>query len=688
VTRANDAQSGRYFDRELSWIDFNARVLAEAAREDLPLLERLKFMGIVSSNFDEFFMVRVAGLNDYDPDLEEIYRRSYALMDRQTDEFLRVIVPGLRKAGIVRVLPQEMDERQQKHVEGLFARELMPLLTPVAVGAGRPMPALANLGLYVIVRISENEKPGQTHEAVIEIPRKYPRMISLPAEQGYAFVLLEDVVMMMARELFRGFRVEQSGLFRVVRAAEMTLDEEKDEDFAKVMTEALRVRRKNFIARLDAAVPEDMIPLLSEKLKVPAGKIYRQRGWFDLKTVAQIAFPPAFEDLRRPEWIPRVHPDFEQADDLWALLREKDVLIHHPYESFDAVLRFLSTAAQDPDVLAIKQTLYRFGDFSPVIPILEMAVERGKQVTVLVELKARFDEACNISGAERLVQAGVTVLYGVAGLKTHAKACLVVRREPEGIRRYLHLGTGNYNDKTAALYSDLGYFTAREELTKDIAEFFNIITGYSHPAGFARIDIAPYTLRTKLRRLIQRETMRSRKSEPGLILAKMNSLVDPGMIELLYQASQAGVKIKLNVRGVCCLKPGVPGLSETIEVVSLVDMFLEHSRIFYFHNGGDEEVYLSSADWMPRNLDTRLEVMFPVEDMRHKKTLAELLSLYFKDNTQSWVLQSSGEYVRNEPREEKKARVQEILCRKAAESSVRGSKAPWARELKPQRPKS
>jgi polyphosphate kinase len=682
-----EISTDRYFDRELSWIDFNARVLAEAMNESNPLMERLKFMGIVSSNFDEFFMVRVASISDYDKILGEIYRKAFALMDVQNACFVNTLVPKLAEAGIHRIRAQELSDKQLKYVQNIFHNEVMPLLTPIAIRDEQPLPVLANAGTYVIVRLAEQEKKAAAQYAIVEIPGNYPRMITLPTEQGYAFILVEDVVAMMAHEFFSSFQVSGHGLFHVIRASDLTIDEENDEDFAKVMTEALRIRRKNFIARLDIAAPDEITDYLVKKLKVPEMKVYRHRGWFDLKTVARLAFQPVFEELKRPVWVPRGVPDFERTDDLWALLRQKDVMVHHPYESFDAFLRFLTSAAEDPDVLAIKQTLYRVGDLPPVVSILEKAAEKGKQVTVLVELKARFEEQRNIRWAERLMNAGATVLYGVAGMKTHAKSCLVVRREPEGIRRYLHLSTGNYNDKTASLYTDIGYFTSQEDLTRDVAAFFNVITGYSHPSGFSKIDIAPYQLRSKLRRLILRETMRSRKDESGLIIAKMNSLVDQQMIEVLYQASQAGVKIKLNVRGVCCLRPGVPGLSENIEVVSIVDMFLEHSRIFYFYNGGDEEVYLSSADWMPRNLDCRLEIMFPVEDPKNKKTLIETLQLYFKDNTQSWLLQSSGEYKRRDPGQDKRFRVQEMLCRKAAENEIRSSQA-LLRELKPQRPKN
>ncbi len=401
----------------------------------------------------------------------------------------------------------------------------------------------------------------------------------------------------------------------------------------------------------------------------------------------ELVHQPRFENLRRPAWVPKPNPEFEQAADLWALIRERDRMVHHPYESFDSVLRFLSEAASDPDVLAIKQTLYRTDRNSLVIKSLEKAAENGKQVTVLLELKARFDEERNIEWARRLENAGASVLYGVAGLKTHAKACLVVRREIEGIRRYVHLATGNYNEKTAELYSDIGFFSANEALTADIAQFFNVITGFSHPSSFNKIEISPQGLRRRLKRLILREGMRSHKNKPGLILAKMNSLVDAEIIEALYRASQQGVQIRLNVRGICCLRPGVKGLSETIEVTSIVDLFLEHSRLFYFQNGGDEEVYFSSADWMPRNLDRRLEILCPVDDAKRKAEVLEILKLYYKDNVKSWTLEPDGSYRKNVPGSEKSFRVQEYLCRKAEEGQAAGQKRP-EQELIPQKPKN
>ncbi len=677
----------KYFDRDLSWIRFNERVLSEALEEQNPLLERLKFSGIVSSNFDEFFMVRVVG-SESDPNrYRQILDQSHDLVNRQYHSFLNQILPALETAGIRRISPQTLQPSQLEYVRNLFARELFPILTPIACRESSTFSGFSNLSLYYAVGLV---KPGETekHYAVVELPKNFSRVISLSIreEGAYSYVLLEDVIAMFAKELFVGFEVVDQGLLRLTRVAELTFDEEKDEDFAKLMEEALKKRAQNDVVRLEISGSDDMVSFFAKKLELDEMQIFRFPGWIDLKSISQLASQPGLERYRNPEWNPYALNIFEQPGDIWDALKEGDIFVHHPYESFDVVIRFISAAAEDPNVLAIKQTLYRTAGDSAVIAALEKAAAQGKQVTVLVELKARFDEEKNVQWARRLERAGAIVLYGVAGFKTHAKACLIVRREPEGIKRYLHLSTGNYNERTAKTYSDIGYFTCDEQLTKDVAAFFNVVTGFSQPVGLERIDIAPYGLRSKLRRLIVREAMRSRKEQPGLILAKMNSLVDRDIIDALYRASQAGVQIKLNVRGMCCLKPGVAGVSENIEVVSIVDMFLEHSRLFYFANGGDEELYLSSADWMPRNFDRRLEIMFRVEDKKVKKDLAELLGVYFKDNTKSWKLSPDGQYEKIQSGEGARFRVQEFLSKKAAQLRDQSGKTPDEKSLKPQKP--
>jgi len=682
-----DGLSKKYLNRELSVLEFNARVLAEAEDNSNPILERLKFLGIVSSNLDEFFMVRMASLKSAENDLSEISARASSLMDEMNQYFLNHIIPELEKAGIHRIKSQVLNDKQMNYVKRFFDKELFPLLTPVAIHEGMPFPVLNNLHLYLIACLQDQSADKSRKYAVVEVPAHFPRMIYLAESAGYSFIMLEDVISLFLGELFHGFEILDRGIMRLTRGAELTLDEEKDEDFSKVMAEALRLRRNASVVRLEIDAAETLIGFLKENMAISEEAVYLHKSWFDLKSVSQLAFQPGFEELKRPVWIPRSVPAFEKEDDVWKLIRENNIYVVHPYQSFDVVTRFIHAAAEDPDVLAIKQTLYRTGGNSPVIDALEKAAQNGKQVTVLVELKARFDEERNIEGAKRLESAGANVLYGIAGYKTHAKVCLVIRREPEGIRRYVHLSTGNYNDKTARLYSDIGFFTSDEDFAKDVSAFFNMITGYSQPLPWSKIEVAPFGLKNRLIRCIIREAMRSSKERPGLIMAKMNSLADTEVIDALYKASQQNVQIKLNIRGICCLKPGVPGLSENIEVVSVVDMFLEHSRMIYFENGGEDELFLSSADWMPRNLDRRIELMFPIQDKESKRSLIEMLKLYFKDNVKAWHLGPDGKYEKIEPDARKRFRVQEYLCKKAAEEEAAAEKSfRVEKDLKPQKP--
>lgn len=685
TSEINKNSQEHLLDRELSWLQFNERVLAEAMDPSNPLLERLKFIGIVSSNFDEFFMVRIAGLKSGSENAGQVRAKAQELIKTQNSHFMSALLPELEKAGISRVKKQALNDFQLSYLRNFFTKELFPVLTPIAISENEKIPTLGNLALYMVAALL---KPGSSKQdfAVIEIPKNLPRMIALPQSAGFSFVLLEDIVSLFMSELFTGYEIVDQGLMRLTRGAEFNIDEDRDDDFAQVMSEALRARRHGDIVRAELAASPALAKSLKTMLELSDEVICPVESWFDLKTISQIAFQPGFDEFKRLEWGPRASVEFADADDVWELIKQKDVCLQHPYESFDAFLQFINAASIDPDVLAIKQTLYRAGKDSAVMRALERAAENGKQVTALVELKARFDEERNIEWAKRLEIAGANVLYGVRGLKTHAKACLVIRRESEGIKRYAHLSTGNYNEKTARLYSDIGIFTSDESITGDLSAFFNMITGFSEPANWNKIDVAPFTLKRKLLRLITRESMRASAEKPGLIMAKMNSLVDPMVIEALYRASQSGVKIKLNVRGICCLKPGVPGLSENIEVTSLVDMFLEHSRIFYFQNGGDEEVYLASADWMPRNLDRRVEIMFPVESKEIKKELTQLLDVYFKDNVKSWKLLSDGSYKKIESDSKKKFRAQEFLCKRILEREENSLKAP-PRELKPQKPK-
>ena len=658
----------KLFDRELSWLQFNARVLTEAMGESNALFERLKFLGIVSSNFDEFFMVRMASLKQDDSQTKLIRKSAFDLILKQYEYFESVMMPQLKASSILQVLPENLDDVQLNYLRRFFRQELFPILTPIAVHHENPMPVLTNLSLYLIVALKD-VKDGQNKKyAAIEIPRNIPRMISLPQEKCFAFILLEDVISLFAKDLFVGFEILEFGLIRLTRAMDMTLDEEKDEDFVKMLTEALKSRRQNSIMRCEIKGSEDLVNYFTRSYEIAPDVVFGVNSWFDLKSISQLAFNSGFENLKRQEWIPKVKCELEHDQDIWDLIKKEDIVFHHPYDSFETISKFIKIAAEDPSVLAIKQTLYRTGNDSPVVASLERAAENGKQVTVLVELKARFDEGKNIEWSRRLENAGASVIYGVAGFKVHAKICLVVRREAEGIKRYVHLSTGNYNQKTASLYTDIGLLTCDEDFGNDASSFFHMITGYSQPSTWSKIAVAPHGLRSRFLRLIVRETMRSKDQQKGLIMAKMNSLVDPEIIEALYRASQAGVKVKLNVRGVCCLRPGVPGLSDNIEVVSIVDMFLEHSRMYYFANGGDEELYLSSADWMPRNLDRRIEILFPVDHPKIRKELIDFLKLCFEDNLKSWRLSSDGTYQKDSAEGKKKIRLQEYLMQKTTEA--------------------
>lgn len=675
----------KFFNRELSALEFNARVLAEGMDPSNPLMERLKFVGIVSSNLDEFFMVRVASLKGEQAALDPVREKAHSLIAKQSNYFMNTLVPELEAAGLTRIPIDTCTPFQQQYLENFFKKEVLPVLTPIALTKDRPFPILSNLRLHMVLALKDGASKD-SRVAVVEIPHKvFSRILFLPKEKGTPFVLLEDVIAFFAAELFPGYEIVEKGLMRITRGAELTLDEEKDEDFLRVMTEALRERREGDIVRLEISQEQSWVAFLKEGFKVESADVLLNNSWFDLKTVSQLAFQPGFEAYKRATWEPRAVPELEEADDFWAVLKKRDQVMFHPYQSFDPVVRFLETAADDPDVLAIKQTLYRTDPDSAILRALGRAAEKGKRVTALVELKARFDEENNIEGARRLIAAGASILYGVAGYKTHGKACLVIRREREGIQRYVHLATGNYNARTARLYSDVGFFTTDEAIAADVSSFFNMITGYSQPAAWNKIEVAPYGLRRRLLRLIRRETHRGTAEKPGLIRMKMNSLLDPELIEALYKASEAGVRVQLNIRGICGLRPGVKNLSENIQVISIVDQFLEHSRIFYFQNGGDEEIFMSSADGMPRNLDRRIEILFPIEEAACKRRLIDTLDLYFRDTVKSWVLLPDGSYTRTEASSRKRFRVQEALCERATEEEAAFYKT-LSHELKPQRP--
>ncbi len=678
-----------FINRELSWLEFNDRVRQEGMRADVPLLERLKFLAIVSSNLDEFFQIRVAGLKQAAlagskqrdvsglaprQQLTAISQRVHRMMAQQS-EGIEEVLTLLDGEGMHLVKGSELSLAQVNFVRDFFHREILPVLTPLSAGELHPFPLLPGLRLNVAAALRAPNAPASEERkiVVVPLPGLLPRFITLPAQKGLCLTPLEDVVQANIGELFPGQEVLATALFRLTRDGDVAVGDDEVEDLLQAVEEAVRTRRRRAVVRVEVSARCSRVlrDWLKRQFEVGEEEIYEIAGLLDGASLMEIVSRPGQENLRDKEWRPQRPKDLRDDQDIWQTLRDRDVLLVHPYESFEPVIDLLMTAATDPAVLAIKQTLYRTSGESPIIGALATAAEAGKQVTVLVELRARFDEAKNVLWARRLEDAGCDVIYGIAGYKTHAKALLIVRREPHGIRRYVHLGTGNYNDRTARLYSDIAVMTANREIAGDVSAFFNLLTGYSSPVGWARLSVSPTGMRRRLQEMIDREILCSTKEQPGLILAKMNSLQDEGMIQALYRASQAGVKVRLNVRGICCLRPGVPGVSENIAVTSIIDRYLEHARIFYFQNAGHEEIYMGSADWMMRNLDRRVETLFPVLEERTRARLIEILHIYFADNVKSWRLRSDGEY---EPvrQQGKPVRAQEWLHRRTVQSAGAG----------------
>jgi polyphosphate kinase len=691
----------RYFNRELSWLEFNQRVLDEARDESVPPLERLKFLAITASNLDEFFMVRVGGLQmlsarrstkrdpaglSPDQQLAAIGERTRRMNADQYDCLSGEIEPLLAQAGIHRMAAGELSDRQRATLEALFQNELSAVLTPMAVGADDEFPLLPNQSLNLCVRLAPSTSaPDQPRFAIIPVGKTLSRFQTLPAEGGYSYMLLEDVVGMFVERFFPGEPVRECAAFRITRNADMGLREDLAGDLLAGMEEILDARKQSECVRLEisASAGGELLSFLRGKLDVSDDDVFSAPGPLDLSAFMQLAELSGFDAQRYEPWPPQPSPEVDLSASIFDVISERAVLLYHPYESFDPVLKLINQAADDPDVLAVKQVLYRTSRNSPVVAALKRAAENGKYVTAIVELKARFDEARNIEGARQLEQAGAQVIYGVKGLKTHAKVCIVVRREPHGIVRYLHFGTGNYNERTARLYSDVSFMTCDEELGADATNFFNAVSGYSQPQEFRKLDAAPIGLREKLLEMIDAETQRRRQGQRARISAKMNSLVDAKIIDALYEASQSGVKIQLNVRGICCLRPGVKGLSENISVISIVDRFLEHARIFYFHHGGDERVFISSADWMPRNLDRRVELLVPIEDTAARTRLMQILDAYFADTVKARMLHSDGSYEPVSKRGKRKAaRSQELLYQQACDA-VRDAKQQRRTVLEP-----
>jgi polyphosphate kinase len=675
--------SNRYINRELSWLEFNRRVLEEARDPQVPVLERVKFLSIFSSNLDEFFMVRVAllkrqiaeGREQHRPDgltaaetLTEISRRVHELATEQHLCFLSTILPQLTAEGIHLVRPEEMSHEQETFLEGFFHRTLYPVVTPLAIDPGHPFPYLANRSLCLVVSLGASRLSSrlpQTDLSIVHIPTQVvPRFVALPARPGqHAFMLLEDVLRYYLPRLYHGFEILSSHAIRVTRDADFGLTRRREDDLLKSVEKGIRERRMGDAVRLqyDDEMPKSILTQLVDELELTAEDLYPGTGFtaftdlFQLYTLANV---PRLKDTPQP---PLPVTGFDRGSDLWSVIRSGDVMVFHPYESFDAVTRFVDEAATDSKVLALKMTLYRVSPASPIALALMRAAEAGKEVAVLVELQARFDEEANIKWARALEEVGAHVVYGLVGFKTHCKACLVVRQEADGIRRYCHLATGNYNVRTAAIYSDIGIFTCRETFGQDLTELFDLLTGYTRPQKFNHLVLAPLALREHFVSLIRNEAEQARAGKPARIIAKTNSLIDEAVIEELYQASQAGVTIDLIVRGMCSLRPGLPGISETIRVVSIIDRFLEHARIFYFENAGNPIYLLSSADWMIRNFDRRVEVAFPVIDPQHQARLKEILETQLHDTVKGWTLQPDGSYLRTRVEGVPRLRSQELL---------------------------
>lgn len=666
-----------FFNRELSWIEFNARVLQKACNKEIPLLERLKFLSIVSSNFDEFFMVRVADLKRHQStnsnwkdisgltigeQLGKISKRIHELYNTQYNCLNNDILPNLKQANITYVSTDEFSLNDKIFTEKYFREHIFPLLTPLkcSLSEEAKLPFFTNLKLHAGFILSpiiepsvippafkpvENEVPL----AFVQIPSGIERIIWLPKneteQESRRFTLLDDIVIKYGTQLFPGYGVEESILFRVTCDAAFTVDEQRDNDFIEAMEEVLQARQNSLPVRLTCNKSSSSIKeFLIKHLNLTQDDVYEVEGIIDLSSLSHLSGLTNTENLKYSNWKPCIPKEFDENHSIWDEIKKQDLILHTPYESFEPVVKMINEAAIDPKVLAIKITLYRTSGNSPIVKALELAARNGKQVTVFIELKARFDEKQNIEWATRLQNAGVIVIYGIVNLKLHAKMMMIVRKEEEEVLRYVHLSTGNYNENTAKLYSDISIFTAEPEIANDATLFFNMISGYSALQTMQKIKIAPINLKSNLISLIEREIQNSSPEKPGLIIAKMNSLAHPEVIQALYKASCANVKIKLNVRGICMLVPGVKNLSENIQVTSIIDRYLEHSRICYFQNGGDEEIYLSSADWMPRNLDRRVEIMFPILNKSIFTRIKSILNTYLEDTENTSILNSDGSW--------------------------------------------
>jgi polyphosphate kinase len=678
-----------YTNRELSWLEFNERILDQARDSKVPLLERVKFLAISASNLDEFFMVRIGGLLQLINEgagqqdnaglspaeqISAINSRVHRMIDEQYRIYNTLFDSLLKKHDIVRVGIKNLDSEQFDFISMFFTNEIYPLLSPASLG-GRDEPMLIfNRTLNLLVRLKKT--PAVSKFALVAMPRLIGRFIKVPSASGMFFILIEDIIAHFAEKLFPGETILETVPFRITRNADLSVSEDNASDLLAEMENVIDARKRSDCVRLETTADVSSVTkkYLHSYLKIDNTRTYLLDGPIDLSACSKMVDFQSGTLLRYVPQIPQQSPDIPPGKTMFEVIAKKSIVLVHPYESFEPVLRFIDEAADDPDVVTIKQILYRTSKDSPIIDALKRAAEKGKNVTALVELKARFDEERNIEWAHDLEDSGVQVVYGVKELKTHAKVCLVIRRENQGLVRYMHFGTGNYNEITAHLYSDVSYLTCNEELGADTSAFFNAITGYSQPLHFKSIEMAPVGVREKLIELIENEIERKKQGHDAFIRAKMNSLVDQGIIEKLYNASKTGVKIELNIRGICCLKPGIKGLSDTITVISIVDRYLEHARIFQFCHGGENLIYMSTADWMPRNLDKRIELMVPIGNPAAKKRLSELLDICFSDNCNAWKLNSDGIYVRCKPGKIKKLRAQEILYEKVCTAIQSGKR--------------
>ena len=680
-----------YENRELSWIKFNNRVLNEARDKSIPLLERCKFVSITSSNLDEFFMVRVASLKDVvhagykkrdiagmtaGEQLEAINAATRELVEMQYNTYNRSLLPLLKEQDIEIIHAHEdLNQKQAEFVDKYFMDNVYPVLTPMAVDASRPFPLIRNktLNIAALIRRKQEDLPDHGRKEIefstVQVPSVLPRFVEIPSkkEDGRTFILLEQMIERNISKLFLNCKVVCAYPYRIMRNADLPIDEDEAEDLLKEIQKQLKMRQWGEVIRLEIEdkMDEKLLSILKRELNISEEDVYKINGPIDLTFLMKLYGLEGCDSLRYEKHVPQRVKEIEPGEDIFSAIRNGDILMHHPYQSFDPVVEFIRQAAKDPDVLAIKQTLYRVSGNSPIIASLAQAAENGKQVSVLVELKARFDEEHNIVWAKKSEQAGCHVIYGLVGLKTHSKIALVVRREDDGIRRYVHLGTGNYNDSTAKLYTDCGIFTCSEAIGEDATAVFNMLSGYSEPLSWNRLVVAPIWLRKKFLKLIERETKNAREGKEAKIIAKMNSLCDKEIIAALYEASAAGVQIDLFVRGICCLRVGIPKVSENIRIRSIVGNFLEHSRIFYFFNDGIPEIYMGSADWMPRNLDRRVEIIFPVENEEIKKKVFHILEVELMDNTKAHVLNSQGQYEKIDKRGKTLVNSQEQFVKEA-----------------------